>query len=59
MGSPVSEAVALTHTWTPELANIDPPVLEETASVILKFKYCLNWLLIISYIFMLEMVVWQ
>ena len=42
MGSPVSEAVALTHTWTPELANIDPPVLEETASVILKFKYCLN-----------------
>jgi len=38
MGSKVSEAVALTHTWTPELANIDPPVLEETASVILKFK---------------------
>jgi len=38
MGSPVSEAVALTHTWTPELANIDPPVLEETASVILKFR---------------------
>jgi len=38
MGSPVTEAVALTNTWTPELANLDPPVLEETASVILKFR---------------------
>ena len=38
MESPVTEAVSLTHTWTPELANINPPVQEETASVILKFR---------------------
>lgn len=38
MGSPVSEVVGMTHTWTPELRDIQPPVLEETAAVILKFR---------------------
>jgi len=38
MGSQVESLVGMTHTWTEELREIQPPVLEETAAVILKFK---------------------
>ena len=38
MGSEVVEVVGRVQTWAPELAAAEPPVLEETAAVILRFR---------------------